>query len=584
MSPATWRTRHRLLRAVQVVVALVAVLVVVAAALHLPVVRRALLRAAVGQLERRFEIVLRAESLGYNLATRRVNLAGVTVAAAHDPQTPFLSARRVDLALPWGALRGSLAFDEIRFDEARVTVVQRRDGTANLPRSRNGAGGDPGAVAIGRLVVPRLGVFISNEPAGLSIAIPALSVDLGPESGTMALQGSARIRFGDVAETLTTAAGGAAFDGRRLRLTGVRAATADTTVTVDGTIALLVAEPGVDLRFSGDGDVRSLARWATSMPPLDGRLAFEGTLDGPFSQPSIRGRARSASLSRPGLTLGGVEATFALDANGIAASVDAHVAAGRTRLTVAQPAADADLEVALSWTDLDAATLWRAYDRRLTPRPAARISGNARARGRGADLAAWTVDAAATLRRSAGGGGRDCSHGCTAAARRRRPVAAGERPRCRCHSVADPGWRAARPNRIAHSTLQGRLTMPAASLDDLVTTLTTAGLIADPIEGPMAGSLEVAMTLSGTLDDPPFSSMPARPDWRSIAWTRSTPTFTPLGLGRGSPPTRGCAAVSTRSMPGRRCSRGPGRSSCRSRAGFRPRKRWRPGSRSAARS
>ena len=141
MSPATWRTRHRLLRAAQVVVALVAVLVVVAAALHLPVVRRALLRAAVGQLERRFDIVLRAESLGYNLATLRVDLAGVTVAAAHDPGTPFLHARRVDLALPWGAVLGGLAFDEIRFDEARVTVVQRRDGTANLPRSRNGAGG-----------------------------------------------------------------------------------------------------------------------------------------------------------------------------------------------------------------------------------------------------------------------------------------------------------------------------------------------------------------------------------------------------------------------------------------------------------
>jgi len=75
-------SRRWAIRAAQVAAAGVALALIIAVVVHLAPVRRAALRRVITLLAERFDVVLRAEMLDYNLLGLRATLTGVEIAAA----------------------------------------------------------------------------------------------------------------------------------------------------------------------------------------------------------------------------------------------------------------------------------------------------------------------------------------------------------------------------------------------------------------------------------------------------------------------------------------------------------------------
>jgi uncharacterized protein involved in outer membrane biogenesis len=261
---------------------------------HSGPVRRAALRRAIAVLAERFDVALKADGLTYNLLSLRVTLTGVEVAATRTPQSPFLTADRLDLTVPRSALVGVFAINRLRLDNARIRIVRSQDGATNLPApAAEGEPGEPQGIPITRLEIPQLALSIADETQPLSVDIPAMAVDIGPQDGTIRLLRPGQISRAGFATPLSSLDGGVAFDGRNVRLTGLDLATREASLRLDGALALLVEEPRADLRFSGRGDLAGLLRIAPDPPPVTGMVAMEGTVAGPFSAPRLSAQLRS---------------------------------------------------------------------------------------------------------------------------------------------------------------------------------------------------------------------------------------------------------------------------------------------------
>jgi hypothetical protein len=239
--------------------ALTMLVIVVVLVVHAAPVRSAVLRRAALFLAERYG-VLRADSLNYNLFSASVLLSGVSMAATGTAEEPFLRASAIEARLPASVPFGAVAVDSLRIDDARLALRWRADGSSNLP-----------------------------------------SVDSGDEAGPPA------------ALEITRLGGGVSFDGCTLSVAQFAAATGDAELTADGGMALLVAEPSVDLRLKGSGGVSDLARWTTTAEVPDGRVSFSGRLAGPIASPAMVGQMHSDSLSYQGLVLSNLDADVNAD-------------------------------------------------------------------------------------------------------------------------------------------------------------------------------------------------------------------------------------------------------------------------------
>ena len=155
------RAKSWLSRGVAITVGAALLLVVVLLALHTAPARNVVLRRAVLFLADRFDLVLNAENLHYNLVTGRLSLSRVTLAATHAPRDPFLAADSIEVTVPPAAFFGTVSFDRIRLENARLAIHRSADGSSNLPsRESSGDEGGPPAIAIDRLEIPQLAVDI----------------------------------------------------------------------------------------------------------------------------------------------------------------------------------------------------------------------------------------------------------------------------------------------------------------------------------------------------------------------------------------------------------------------------------------
>ena len=159
VSAKTW-----LIRGVAIVGGVALLLLVVLLALHTAPARNAVLRRAVLLLADRFDVALNAQSLQYNLITRRVSLSRITLAATHAPRDPFLTADLIEITVPTEMLFGIVAIDHIRLENARLVIHRRADGSSNLPAAESSDDdGPPSALPIQRIEVPRLAIDVADE-------------------------------------------------------------------------------------------------------------------------------------------------------------------------------------------------------------------------------------------------------------------------------------------------------------------------------------------------------------------------------------------------------------------------------------
>ena len=107
--------------------------------------------------------------------------------------------------------------------------------------------------------------------------MPALTVELSVR-GRLALEAPADASVGATSTRIDTFEGDAAFDGRDLRLSGLRIATPELRAGMDGVLALIRREPSVDVRVSADAVLQNAAKWwGQAADPPRGGLHVEGS-------------------------------------------------------------------------------------------------------------------------------------------------------------------------------------------------------------------------------------------------------------------------------------------------------------------
>ena len=459
------------------------VLVVAVLAIHAPPVRRAVLRYAVATLEEQYRLRIDVDRLDYNLARLSVTLSGVSVAANHTPDMPFFGAARVAARVSRSALGGPLAFDDLLIEGGRLRVVRTTSGT-NLPLLDDAGGGPPQPLRLAHVRAAAFAITVQDEVAGASLEVPAIDIDLAADDGRLALQRAATIGYAGRATQVTRLAGDATFDGRTLALSGFQAASPELALTLDGTLDVIAAEPGVQAQVSGSADVSRLAAWGLEGDLPQGTVAFEGRVAGPLAAPRADLMLRADTVRWLGLDATALEADAAIGSEALDVTRAQFTLAGGLVEGTAQVeyAAGGTREAALTWRGLDLERLLVPLAAPGTLLPAGTTSGDLDARSAAELGPEWVAGARVTI-----DGGRNAPGRFSAPGETQLRLVQGRWQLDGAHTIAG----------VAPATLRFRGTLP------------DAGLAESPVDGvinvaplPPAALLEAIGTL-GLADLPP---------------------------------------------------------------------------------
>lgn len=371
--------------------------------LHTPVVRRAVLGYTLPRVERDFGIVVDATRLDYNLATMRIGLAGVRLAAPHAASEPFFTADYVSVVVPWRIAVGEVAFEEIGVSNARVFVRRRSDGTSNLPAASEAPAGDTPPLRLQRLDIPQLAVDIRDEQSVMTVWVPSAAILLTPSDGHIRLTRDAELRSETQITHLSHLNGAAAFDGRALHLDDLQVRSDELAARVEGSVTLIGREQAVDVRMRGTGDLAGLTRWVVTTGELpSGDVAFEAEVEGVFDNLQARVTATSPRLGWQDVVGTEVSVRAAIDAERAdLEDLGATFAGGHISATAQLPfSPDGEARVHASWDAIDAASATRMASTGAAVVPSGTLSGELDARGTGWQADRWL----AALRLTVAGG------------------------------------------------------------------------------------------------------------------------------------------------------------------------------------
>jgi outer membrane protein assembly factor BamA/autotransporter translocation and assembly factor TamB len=467
---------------------------------HTPPVRSLALRFAIRTaLSQGIQVA--AERLEYNLATRNLRLANVTISAIGDPQ-PFFVADEVLAVASYRVFFGEVAFDEVSLRNGAVRIVRRADGTSNLPESSGTGGGDPSPIPIARISAPRLAVEYRDESADVAIRVPALAVDLSAR-GRIALETPADLSLGSTSTRIDTLAGEAAFDGRDLRLSNLRLVADELRGSVDGTLALIRRQPSIDIRVSGDTELQNAAKWwGQTDGAIRGSVHLEGTVTGALGEPSADLRITSNRVSWQRLDVANVSGRARLDGDGLVVADARAVIAGGEVTAVGNVAWEPGrARVAASWRDIDAAQLVTSLSGTSVV-PSGRASGELEASGSIDAIEGWNVDARVAL-----AGGRRARGRVPAPGEARFRLAAGEWGLDARHVVGEVTpvdvalTGRVRGSDIADSAIAGTLRASESDLQAILQMLSETGLGAIQ-QDLVAGSISASAEVQGTIGQP----------------------------------------------------------------------------------
>ncbi len=261
----------------------------------------------IGQVAARWQLDLATSRLRVNLFTRRLTLEDVRLSAPGQAAAPLLTARRLQVELPWAVFAGTVRLSMLEVDEARVLLV-REDGTlVNLPPP---SGEPPPAVArrldLRGLRVRDLDVAYVDRTGDVDVSITSVSASLDERdirifagaSGTLAA-GRVHVRLGDRETTAAGVEGRMAFDGSNVSLQALTVPFPEGRIEIDGRVNRVLDDPRFALTLAGSLDYATLAAWTPPPVPVSGTGAFEGTLEGPLGAYELR-----ADFTSPALRIG----------------------------------------------------------------------------------------------------------------------------------------------------------------------------------------------------------------------------------------------------------------------------------------
>ena len=268
-------------------IAIAGLVLVMLIALHTNPVQGRILEWSIRELERRFDLNLIADNLHFNLASRRVVMTNVRLAAVGHRDQPFFTANAVMVQLPWAAYRGMLRFEEVTVDRGVVTIIRDVNDVSNLPpgRGRRDPNLPPRKIDVRALMVRDLDFLYHDFKRDVEIRAPGIQTDLAYDlgegaSGPFSIGRGVDVRIGERRVTVDPVTGHMVFDGSNVELTGVKLDTSDGNLTLSGVIDRTLDEPTLNLAFKGTTDISRAAKWTTTPVPVAGPATIDATMTG----------------------------------------------------------------------------------------------------------------------------------------------------------------------------------------------------------------------------------------------------------------------------------------------------------------
>jgi outer membrane protein assembly factor BamA/autotransporter translocation and assembly factor TamB len=314
-------------------IALAATTLILFAVAHTPPVRARVRTWAIGWLYSQAGIVASIDDLSYNLLTLDIRLDGVRL-SADGSATPFASARRVHLDVPWSAVFGALRLHSVELDEPAIELVRDAQGSLNLPQSSGGEGG----TGLERLTIERVGinrarVRYDDAAAGMGALVDGITVRLsrrteGTIEGPLTVERGLSVQAGGVAVN-GAIDGGLSYDGQSIALNAIGLAMPQGRLVFDGRVGIFGSSPRVQLSLAGVLRFEEAAALLGMESPPTGLVSVSGAVDGPVAAPAASLMVTAPAIGWRHLDITNVE--LALRANGDGGSLErgtANVAGG----------------------------------------------------------------------------------------------------------------------------------------------------------------------------------------------------------------------------------------------------------------
>ena len=470
---------------------------------HAPFVRRAALIRILPAVEEAFNLRLEASRLDYSLATLRIGLADVALSRPDMASEPFFTADYLSVVLPWRALVGEIAFRDIAVTNAHVIVRRWANGTTNLPESQDTPetlDGEPTPLRIDRLAIPELTVDIRDEQATLVVWVPAAALLLDGDDGYVRLQREAQVSTQSQSTLVSELDGRAAFDGRALRLTGLRINSAEVDAEVDGSVTIIAREQTVDARIRGTADLTQLTRWVIANGDLPrGDVVFDASIAGPFDALKTGAALSSKAIAWRDTVIEDVGARVAVAAQEVQiAEVRLAFAGGRATASGVVPLADEGKgHLTATWYTVDLASAAGALAPDADVLPSGTMSGDLRAEGIGLDASAWSGSVNGIFAAGANARGRIAVGG-EAAVRfvNRSWNIEGN------HRIADAAPLSLSLRGDENGAIDGTMAVGETDVARLAAALGVTGLASVPSDAISSGRLQASVRVGGSLDDP----------------------------------------------------------------------------------
>ena len=315
-----------------IVAGILAALALGYAALHSPAARRLALGLVLRRLERS-GIVARADDLDYNLATLRFHLSNLTLATPSATSTggePFFTARDVRVRLAPATLIGRIVLKDVAIDEPRVALIATSDGTTNWPggaADKPSGSSSPPDILIEHARVTELGVRWRDSQASIDVGVSFELATNGKEtSGRIVATRPGRIDWKGHQTTVQALDGRLSWNGSDVSLGAFTMHLPEGTVTADGRIEEVTADPRLDMRVVAEADLSALAPWLETDRAIRGTSRADVKLAGPLQRPEA-----SFSLTGHEVAVAGVP-KVSFDAAGRVTEQVAEITSLRARL------------------------------------------------------------------------------------------------------------------------------------------------------------------------------------------------------------------------------------------------------------
>jgi outer membrane protein insertion porin family len=342
----------------------------------------------VSLLESRYDLVLTADRLSYNLLTGGVTLSNVRLAAHDFGSQPFFTATRVHADLPLAAYAGRLILDDVVVEHGKLAIEIDASGRSNLPGGGNARPpAEPRALALRGLHLIDFVFRYDDRQTPMRIAATGVESALDDRdagafdgaTGPFAVRGGVDVKWRDRALRVEPFETRLAFDGRNVSIEDLPLATTMGQLSVAGRLNRVLDALSLEIGFDGQLDVARAAEWAPPPIPVSGVSRVRGTLNGPPSAIEIVTRFDAASLevgTEKELTASGellVDRTR-LVVNRLMASPHS---GGEINAALEMPFEEAPLALTATWQGVDARALMRAANVEARP-VGTRLDGSAK--------------------------------------------------------------------------------------------------------------------------------------------------------------------------------------------------------------